>query len=167
MDQTDDQLLRQFDAARDQDAFAAIVRRHSDLVYASARRQVRDPALAEDITQAVFVVLSRKARGVDGARLAGWLLGTTRLIALSTRRDAGRRAHHERQAAALNTIEVAAGVTLTVGVVLAAVPPPPLVPLFPPLFPLLPGEDEPQPATAKPMLAVPQPRHWPSPLPRR
>lgn len=39
---------------------------------------------------------------------------------------------------------------MTVGVVLVTVPPPP----FPPLLPVLVGEDEPQPAAAKPMPAT-------------
>jgi hypothetical protein len=52
----------------------------------------------------------------------------------------------------LSTIELLAGETLTVGVVLVTVPPP--VPPFPPLLPLLVGEDEPHPAAAKPMLAT-------------
>jgi hypothetical protein len=53
---------------------------------------------------------------------------------------------------ALSTIEVLAGATLTVGVVLAAVPPP--LPELPPLLPVLAGEDEPQPTRAKPMQAA-------------
>jgi hypothetical protein len=52
----------------------------------------------------------------------------------------------------LSTIELLAGETLTVGVVLVTVPPP--LPPFPPLLPLLLGEDEPQPTAAKPMLAT-------------
>jgi hypothetical protein len=57
-----------------------------------------------------------------------------------------------------STIELLAGETLTVGVVLVMVPPP--VPPFPPLLPLLLGEDEPQPTEAKPMLATS--RHGPT-----
>jgi hypothetical protein len=52
----------------------------------------------------------------------------------------------------LSTIEVLVGETLTVGVVLAVVPPP--LPELPPLVPVLAGEDEPQPIRAKPMLAA-------------
>jgi hypothetical protein len=56
------------------------------------------------------------------------------------------------ETAVLSTIEVLAGETLTVGVVLAVVPPP--LPELPPLLLLLVGEDEPQPTKTKPMLAA-------------
>jgi RNA polymerase sigma factor (sigma-70 family) len=97
-------LLRQFVSDRSQPAFAELVRRHVDMVYSGARRQVGDPALAEDVTQAVFVTLAEKAHTIrDGEALAGWLLVTTRFVALNALRAEARRRRHEREAAAMKS----------------------------------------------------------------
>src|SRR5687767_3356791 len=98
----DSTLLREFCATRDESAFAALVRRHVDLVYSAARRQVRDDAMAQDVTQQVFVLLAEKARTIrDGEAVAGWLLATTRYVALNSMRSEARRRHHEREAAVM------------------------------------------------------------------
>src|ERR1039458_8935767 len=58
---TDQQLLRQYTELRAEAAFGELVRRHVDLVYSAAVRMVQDAHLAEDVTQGVFVALSRSA----------------------------------------------------------------------------------------------------------
>ena len=60
-DRSDQQLLREYAARGSDDAFTALVKRHTSLVYGTARRKVGDESLAEEITQVVFVVLARKA----------------------------------------------------------------------------------------------------------
>src|SRR5690242_13113518 len=95
----DPALLRKFVSERCEAAFGQLVRRHVDLVYSSARRQVRDPALAEDVTQEVFVTLATKANSIrDGEALAGWLLVTTRFVSLNLLRSNERRRRHEHEA---------------------------------------------------------------------
>jgi RNA polymerase sigma factor (sigma-70 family) len=96
----DGELLRQYGSAASQEAFAEIVRRHVHTVYTSARRQVRDPAAAEDVTQAVFIVLAGKAKKLDGhGSLAGWLMKTTYFASRDVRKRLARRKRHEQAAA--------------------------------------------------------------------
>ena len=78
---TDDmELVREYAARNSEEAFAALVSRHVNLVYSVALRRTRDPHLAEEITQAVFVILARKAGSLgDKTILSGWLCRTARL----------------------------------------------------------------------------------------
>ena len=86
--------------AGDEDAFRRLVERHAPLVRAKCRRQLGD-ADAEDATQAVFVLLSRKP---DAARraptLAAWLLTTAGFVVANARRAQRRRQRAERAAVA-------------------------------------------------------------------
>ena len=57
-------LLREYQARQSETAFTTLVERHIGLVYCAALRQVRDPALAQEITQVVFILLARKAHSL-------------------------------------------------------------------------------------------------------
>src|SRR5690349_2032162 len=90
-------LLREYARTGSESAFASLVQRHLGLVYSAALRQVRDPHAAQDITQAVFIVLARQAgRLARHPSLGGWLLLTTRYTALAHLRAGARRSHREQ-----------------------------------------------------------------------
>src|SRR4051812_16072730 len=98
-------LLRAYAGGGSGEAFAALVARHADLVHSAAMRQVHDSHLAEDVTQAVFILLAQKARklvatpAASRPRLAGWLYNAARYASRNALKVQRRRAHHEREAA--------------------------------------------------------------------
>ena len=96
----DQQLLQQFVKEGSQAAFSTLVQRHINVVYAAALRQVREPHLAEDVTQAVFIVLHRKAHKLRAMpTLGGWLLKVTRFAAIDAMRQQALQHRHEHAAA--------------------------------------------------------------------
>ncbi|MEY4385743.1 MAG: hypothetical protein RLY20_1026 [Verrucomicrobiota bacterium] len=100
MHEPDDQaLLRQYAEQNSEAAFATLVARHVDKVYSAALRRTRNAHAAEEITQAVFVILAKKS-GRLGAKviLAGWLYETARLTAVTYIRSEIRRTRREQEA---------------------------------------------------------------------
>jgi len=92
-------LLREYVHRNSEEAFAALVTRHVNLVYSAALRKTGNAHAAEEITQAVFILLAQKAdRLRDGTILPGWLYQTARLTSASFRRAEFRRVHREQEA---------------------------------------------------------------------
>ena len=82
-DRADGALLARFAADRDEAAFAALVERHGSMVRAAARSIVPTVADAEDVFQATFLILARRAGSIrSGESVAGWLYQVTRRVAL-------------------------------------------------------------------------------------
>jgi RNA polymerase sigma factor (sigma-70 family) len=94
---TDGQLLDAFVTHRDEGAFEALVRRHGPMVLGVARRVVGNAEDADDIFQATFLVLVKKAASVRPRETLGnWLYGVAYRTALKVRSTAARRLAKER-----------------------------------------------------------------------
>src|ERR1700722_19836532 len=103
---TDRQLLERFTTsgnATGEAAFAALVRRHGPMVLGICHQLVGDRHHAEDVFQAVFLVLARKARSIRDPELLGnWLYGVSlrtarkakvRLLSRRKREEGGSMTH--------------------------------------------------------------------------
>ena len=115
---TDRELLSSFVRDGSQDAFAELVQRHTDMVFATALRILDDRHLAEDAAQAAFLVLARKASTLPkDSVLSGWLFLTAQNAARNLRRERLRRDKGERGAshmgAATREVQPETGKTLT------------------------------------------------------
>jgi RNA polymerase sigma factor (sigma-70 family) len=106
---TDRVLLSRYAESGSQEAFTELVRRHTDWVYSAALRLVHDRHLAEEVTQAVFIVLARKAQKLGASTsIPSWLFKVTRYSSSHVLRAEGRRKRHERKAAAMTNEAVRA-----------------------------------------------------------
>jgi RNA polymerase sigma factor (sigma-70 family) len=104
-DASDMELLRDYHRQGSEAAFAELVQRHINPVYSTALRHVGIATHAEEITQAVFVILARKAAGLrPDTVLDAWLYETTRLTSLSFLRGERRRQFREHEAYMQSTL---------------------------------------------------------------
>ncbi|HEX9047485.1 MAG TPA: sigma-70 family RNA polymerase sigma factor, partial [Verrucomicrobiae bacterium] len=98
-DLNDIELLREYAERGSEAAFTTLVERHLNKVYSVALRHTNNPHQAEEITQAVFVILARKARRLSrGVILYSWLYKTARLTSLALIRSEIRRNRREQEA---------------------------------------------------------------------
>jgi RNA polymerase sigma factor (sigma-70 family) len=105
-DSGDMELVRDYSRLNSEAAFAELVQRHINLAYSAALRHVGNAAHAEEVTQAVFIILARKAAGLrPDCILEGWLYETTRLTALSFLRGERRRQFREQEAYMQSTLQ--------------------------------------------------------------
>src|SRR6266511_1217492 len=104
--QSDTELLRSYAQDRSESAFTELVQRHIDLVYSAALREAHgDASSAEDITQAVFAELARKASSlIRHPALAGWLYTCVRHMSANARRAEDRRQRREQEAKTMNEL---------------------------------------------------------------
>ena len=95
----DMELLQQYVRWNSEEAFATLVARHVNMVYSVALRKTGRPDAAEEITQAVFIILANKACAVRKESIfSGWLYQTTRLMTASYLRAEIRRFRREQEA---------------------------------------------------------------------
>ncbi len=105
-DLSDTELLEQFARNKSEAAFTELVERHIGLVYSTAFRKTGNPQQSEDITQAVFIILARKANSLGPKTvLPGWLHHTARFTAANLRRAELCRIRREQEAFMQSTMD--------------------------------------------------------------
>jgi RNA polymerase sigma factor (sigma-70 family) len=103
MDASDSDLLTRYARDGDEDAFATVVNRRLSLVYSAALRLVRTPALAEEVSQLVFLELARAAgKFGSGVGVSTWLYTVTHRRAVDLLRRESSRHRRETGAAILD-----------------------------------------------------------------
>lgn len=93
--ESDITLLQRYSDQGDTEAFAQLVQRHRDMVYAVAVRVLGDSQRAEDVAQEAFGRLMRRPEGVTRS-VAAWLHKATTRLAIDAMRREAARAHRER-----------------------------------------------------------------------
>lgn len=105
----DHDLLARYARDNSEAAFAALAERHVNLVYSTALRSVGNAHAAEEIAQAVFIILANKADKLSRrVVLSGWLYQTTRLTAANFLRGEIRRQKREQEAFMQSTFQESA-----------------------------------------------------------
>jgi RNA polymerase sigma factor (sigma-70 family) len=96
---SDNELLRQYAEGHSETAFETLVTRHVNLVYSAALRKTGNFHAAQEIAQAVFIILAKKAGALrQRTVLSGWLYQAARLTAASFLRNQIRRVRREQEA---------------------------------------------------------------------
>ena len=98
------QLLNDYATRNSEEAFRALVERYAGMVYHTALRQLGNPHSAEEVAQAVFIILAQKAATIRRqTTLYGWLFRATRFAVLNQRRQEKNRARREQEAYAMQS----------------------------------------------------------------
>ena len=101
----DRELLREYAERHSEQAFTELVARHANLVYATALRIVGDRQMAQDVAQATFISLARKAGSLrERDALGGWLYRTAHKAAANALHSEQRR--REREVESMNRAEL-------------------------------------------------------------
>jgi uncharacterized protein (TIGR03435 family) len=102
----DHELLGEFTRAGSETAFAKLVERYVNLIYSAAFRFTNNVDHAEEITQAVFIILARKAGNISSrVVLSGWLYQVARLTAANFVKGEIRRQRRQQEAYMQSTLE--------------------------------------------------------------
>jgi RNA polymerase sigma factor (sigma-70 family) len=98
---SDGELLAEFLTGKGQTAFAELVNRHGKMVHGVALRVLADHHEAQDVAQAAFLILTRKASGLCKAEsVGGWLHKVAWRVALDVQRS--RRSRQQREEVAMH-----------------------------------------------------------------
>ncbi len=101
--------VRAFAQDRSEDAFSRIVEHYGPMVYSSCYRRLHDAHLAEDATQAVFMVLAKKARKLrEDVVLGSWLMKVVFYVTEKSKRSSRHQKKHE-EAVGRKLLEEGAG----------------------------------------------------------
>src|SRR5258708_1730570 len=109
---SDAQLLELFISHQDEPAFAALLRRHGPMVLSVSQRVLHRVQDAEDVFQATFLLLARKAASIRKREsVSCWLHGVAHRLAIRAKTQGARRQAHEKRAADMRTKRPSSEVT--------------------------------------------------------
>jgi Sigma-70 region 2 len=110
---SDRELLRCYVKNRDENAFAALMRRHGAMVLGVGVRVLGRHQDAEDICQATFLLLARKANSVPWRdSVVIWLYSAAYRLALHSRSERRKRAAREQKVSPKQPPDTMAEITL-------------------------------------------------------